>query len=55
MNDGTFERRTHTGYEGAIHKEDKGELFGVHNIFKFDPQGFVKGNVGGHYGSGITL
>ncbi|WOO76804.1 DNA excision repair protein ERCC-6-like 2 [Vanrija pseudolonga] len=45
MNDGTFERRTHTGYEGAQHKEDKGELFGVHNIFKFDPQGFVKGNL----------
>jgi hypothetical protein len=27
-------------------KEEQGELFGVQNIFKFDPNGFVPGRVG---------
>jgi hypothetical protein len=45
LNDGTFERRTHKGFEGATAKADKGELFGVHNIFRYDPAGYVKGNV----------
>lgn len=45
LNDGTFERRTHSGYEGAKELDDKGELFGVHNIFRFQPEGFVKQNV----------
>jgi len=25
--------------------DEQGELFGTHNIFKFDPNGFVPGNV----------
>lgn len=46
MNQGTFERRTHAGFEGATHIRDKGELFGVHNLFQYRPSGYVKGNVG---------
>lgn len=46
MNQGTFERRTHAGYEGATAMRDKGELFGVHNMFRYWPEGYVKGNVG---------
>lgn len=46
MNQGTFERRTHAGYEGATDRRDKGELFGIHNLFRYWPQGYVKGNVG---------
>lgn len=46
LNDGTFERRTHQGFEGGKNVEDQGELFGAHNIFRFDPEGFVSKNVG---------
>jgi hypothetical protein len=45
LNDGTFERRTHKGFEGGQTKSDKGDLFGVHNIFRYNADGFVKGNV----------
>lgn len=45
MNKGTFERRTHAGYEGATDMRDKGELFGVHNLFRYWPGGYVKDNV----------
>lgn len=45
MNDGTFERRIHQGVEGGRDEEEQGELFGTHNIFKFDPRGFVADNV----------
>lgn len=45
LNDGTFERRIHQGYDGARTADEQGELFGTHNIFKFDPNGFVPGNV----------
>ncbi|CAK9784569.1 unnamed protein product [Cutaneotrichosporon oleaginosum] len=45
MNKGTFERRTHAGYEGATDMSDKGELFGVHNLFRYWPGGYVKNNL----------
>jgi hypothetical protein len=45
LNDGTFESRIHQGFEGAKNKEDQGELFGIHNLLKFDPDGFVSKNV----------
>ena len=45
MNEGTFERRIHQGYDGARTAEEQGELFGTQNIFKFDPNGFVPSNV----------
>jgi hypothetical protein len=35
----------HQGMDGGKTKEDQGELFGTHNIFRFDPKGFVAGNV----------
>lgn len=50
LNDGAFERRIHQGMEGGKTSEDQGELFGTHNIFKFNPNGFVPGNVS----SGLT-
>lgn len=40
MNDATFERRTYEGSEGQ-----KGELFGLKNIFRYRPEGFVTQNV----------
>lgn len=43
LNDGTFERRTHEGVEGDAGK--KGELFGLKNIFRYCPEGFVAQNV----------
>lgn len=45
LNDGTFERRIHQGMDGAKNREDQGELFGTHNLFRFDPKGFFAGNV----------
>jgi hypothetical protein len=45
LNQGTFERRIHQGYEGGRTEEEQGELFGTQNIFRFDPNGFVPGNV----------
>ncbi|WVF69031.1 hypothetical protein IAT40_003805 [Kwoniella sp. CBS 6097] len=45
LNDGTFERRIHQGYDGARTTSDQGELFGVQNIFRFDPNGFVTDNL----------
>jgi hypothetical protein len=45
LNDGTFEARIHHGFDGAKTKKDQGELFGIHNLFKFNPAGFVPGNV----------
>ncbi|ORY30568.1 P-loop containing nucleoside triphosphate hydrolase protein [Naematelia encephala] len=45
LNQGTFERRIHQGYDGARDVEGQGELFGTHNIFKFNPNGFVSGNL----------
>ncbi|GMK54007.1 hypothetical protein CspeluHIS016_0105930 [Cutaneotrichosporon spelunceum] len=45
MNQGTFERRTHAGYEGATDMRDQGELFGVHNLFRYWPGGYVKDNL----------
>lgn len=35
----------HQGMEKGRTKEEQGELFGVQNIFKFDPNGFVPGRV----------
>ncbi|BEJ04866.1 hypothetical protein CcaverHIS641_0206830 [Cutaneotrichosporon cavernicola] len=45
MNQGTFERRTHAGYEGATDMRNQGELFGVHNLFRYWPGGYVKDNL----------
>lgn len=45
LNEGAFERRIHQGIEGAKSADDQGELFGTHNIFRFNPNGFVAGNV----------
>ncbi|OCF35109.1 hypothetical protein I316_03149 [Kwoniella heveanensis BCC8398] len=45
LNDGTFERRIHQGYDGARTAADQAELFGVQNIFRFDPNGFVSNNL----------
>lgn len=45
LNEGTFEHRLHQGMDRAKTTEEQGELFGVHNIFKFDPEGFVPGRV----------
>jgi hypothetical protein len=49
LNEGTFESRMHQGFDGAKTKEDQGELFGSQNIFRFDPKGFVQGNVSDFY------
>ncbi|BEJ12218.1 hypothetical protein CspHIS471_0206780 [Cutaneotrichosporon sp. HIS471] len=45
MNQGTFERRTHAGYEGATDMRNQGELFGVHNLFRYWPGGYVTDNL----------
>ncbi|WVQ96545.1 hypothetical protein IAU59_003650 [Kwoniella sp. CBS 9459] len=45
LNDGTFERRIHQGFDGARKAADQGELFGTQNIFRFDPAGFVSNNL----------
>ncbi|WWD18678.1 hypothetical protein CI109_103132 [Kwoniella shandongensis] len=45
LNDGTFEPRIHQGFDGARNAEDQGELFGAHNIFRFNPKGFVSNNL----------
>ncbi|KAK8858783.1 hypothetical protein IAR55_003013 [Kwoniella newhampshirensis] len=45
LNNGTFEPRIHQGFDGARNAEDQGELFGAHNIFRFDPKGFVSNNL----------
>ncbi|WVR06533.1 hypothetical protein IAU60_003564 [Kwoniella sp. DSM 27419] len=45
LNDGTFERRIHQGFDGARTAEDQGELFGIQNIFRFDPEGYVSRNL----------
>ncbi|WWC88458.1 uncharacterized protein L201_003369 [Kwoniella dendrophila CBS 6074] len=45
LNDGTFESRIHQGFDGARSEEDQGELFGIQNIFRFDPRGFVSKNI----------
>lgn len=45
LNDATFERRIHQGFEGGKTVEDQGELFGSQNIFRFDPNGFVSKNL----------
>ena len=45
LNDGAFERRIHQGMEGGKSAAEQGELFGTQNIFRFNPNGFVAGNV----------
>ncbi|WRT67988.1 uncharacterized protein IL334_004963 [Kwoniella shivajii] len=45
LNDGTFESRMHQGFDGARTEADQGELFGIQNIFRFDPKGFVSKNI----------
>lgn len=35
----------HQGIDRGRNEEEQGELFGAHNIFKFDPNGFVPGRV----------
>ncbi|WWC62806.1 uncharacterized protein I303_105404 [Kwoniella dejecticola CBS 10117] len=45
LNDGTFESRIHQGFDGAKTAKDQGELFGIQNIFRFDPKGFVSQNI----------
>nr|XP_019045400.1 hypothetical protein I302_05789 [Kwoniella bestiolae CBS 10118]OCF24330.1 hypothetical protein I302_05789 [Kwoniella bestiolae CBS 10118] len=45
LNDGTFESRIHQGFDGARTEKDQGELFGIQNIFRFDPRGFVSRNI----------
>ncbi len=54
MNKGTFERRTHAGFEGATRMRDKGELFGIHNLFRYWPGGYVKDNVRAVPPTGLT-
>ena len=45
MNEGTFERRIHQGVDKARNREEQGELYGVQNLFRFDPMGTVSKNV----------
>lgn len=40
-----FERRIHSGFEGATTKDQQGELFGIHNLFQYNPEGNVTLNV----------
>jgi len=44
-NDNTAERRYFTGVDGGKSVQEQGELFGIQNIFRFDPEGFVPKNV----------
>ncbi|EKC97407.1 hypothetical protein A1Q2_08330 [Trichosporon asahii var. asahii CBS 8904] len=43
LNYGTFEARMYTGVEGS--PLEKGELFGLKNIFRYRPEGFVVQNL----------
>jgi hypothetical protein len=45
LNEGTFERRIHQGIDKGKGLNEQGELFGAHNLFKFDPSGTVSKNV----------
>lgn len=44
LNDGTFERRTHKGVDGS--SIEQGDLFGLKNIFRYRPEGFIAQDVG---------
>ncbi|WVQ73365.1 hypothetical protein IAR50_002934 [Cryptococcus sp. DSM 104548] len=41
MNDGTFEPRHFQGYDGAPTLRTQGDLYGAHNLFRYEPNGFV--------------
>jgi hypothetical protein len=45
LNEGTFERRIHQGIDKGKGTDEQGELFGAHNLFRFDPAGTVSKNV----------
>lgn len=45
LNNGTLEPRIYQGYDRATNVKDQAELFGVHNLFLFDPNGFAPANV----------
>lgn len=45
LNNGTLEPRIYQGYDRATNAKDQAELFGVHNLFHFDPSGFAPANV----------
>jgi len=45
LNEGTFERRIHQGIDKGQGTDEQGELFGAHNLFRFDPAGTVSKNV----------
>ena len=45
LNEGTFERRIHQGIDKGKGTDEQGELFGAHNLFRFDPAGTVSRNV----------
>jgi hypothetical protein len=45
LNEGTFERRIHQGIDKGKGLSEQGELFGAHNLFRFDPAGTVSKNV----------
>ncbi len=55
LNDGTFERRIHQGYDGGRTADEQGELFGTHNIFRFNPNGFVSSNVSSESSSPLII
>ncbi|KAE8542179.1 hypothetical protein D1P53_001664 [Cryptococcus gattii VGV] len=48
LNNGTLEPRIYQGYDRATNVKDQAELFGVHNLFHFDPNGFAPANLGVH-------
>lgn len=48
LNEGTFESRIHQGMDRGRTVEEQGELYGTHNIFRFDKNGFVPGRVSAH-------
>lgn len=48
LNNGTLEPRIYQGYDRATNVKDQAELFGVHNLFLFDPNGFAPANLGVH-------
>lgn len=49
LNNGTLEPRIYQGYDRATNVKDQAELFGVHNLFHFDPNGFAPANVSSHF------
>ncbi|ODO00229.1 hypothetical protein I350_06857 [Cryptococcus amylolentus CBS 6273] len=45
FNDGTFEPRHFQGYDGASTLDAQGDLYGAHNLFRYEPNGFVAQNL----------